>query len=195
MLGAKGDAQLRLGKWTEADDSYRDSLENLRAALQHVTDDIDYQVQLARAEERLATVAALKGDRDAADKAYREALRVRLQLLDIEPNNLTWQAACLPTLAHCGKESEAAKKAEELCAKHPKSVPLLLDAARCYAACARTAGDDAARKRDVEKAVAALRAASEAGYKDGIAWKTDPDLAPLRDEAPFRSLLEEAAKR
>ena len=195
VLGAKGDAQLRLGKWTEADDSYRDSLENLRAALQHVTDDIDYQVQLARAEERLATVAALKGDRDAADKAYREALRVRLQLLDIEPNNLTWQAACLPTLAHCGKESEAAKKAEELCAKHPKSVPLLLDAARCYAACARTAGDDAARKRDVEKAVAALRAASEAGYKDGIAWKTDPDLAPLRDEAPFRSLLEEAAKR
>ena len=195
VLGAWGDEQLRSGKPADAEKSYRESLDDLRAALINLPDEIDYQVQLARTDERLARVAALQGDRDGAAKAYREALRLRQQLLDIEPNNLTWQAACLPTLAHGGKEAEAMKKAEDLCGKHPKSVPLLLDAARCYAACAATAADAAAKEKDVERAVAALRAATEAGYKDMGAWKTDPDLAAIREEAGYKSLVEELAKR
>ena len=194
-LGAWGDAQLRLSKADEAEKSYRESLDHLKAFLEKNADQTEYQELLARTEERLATAAALKGDRDGAAKAYREALRLRLQLLDIEPNNLSWQAACLPTLAHCSKEAEALKKAAELCGKHPKSVPLLLDAARCCAACAATAADAAAKEKDVERAVAALRAATEAGYKDVGAWKTDPDLAAIREEAGYKSLVEELAKR
>ncbi|HVS35818.1 MAG TPA: protein kinase, partial [Gemmataceae bacterium] len=195
VLGACGDAQLRQAKLDDAAKSYRESLEHLTLYLEKNADHTEYQALLARTHERLATVAALKGDRDGAAKAYQEALRLRLQLLDIEPNNLSWQAGSLPTLAHCGKEAEAATKATDLVGKHPKSVPLLLDAARCYAAGAATAADADVKKQFVAQAVASLRAAMDAGYKDGSAWKTDPGLAPIGDDAGYRALLEELAKK
>ena len=194
-LGALGDSQLRHKALPDADDCYRESLDHLRAALDHFPNKLDYQALLARTDERLATVAALKGDQPEASKSYQAALRLRQKLVDIDPNNLTWQAAYLPTLAHCGKEVEAAKTAADLCGQHPKSVPLLLAAARCCAVGAATAADDAAKKRYVEQAVAALRSAADAGCKDVGAWKTDADLAPIREEAVYRALTDELAKR
>ncbi len=82
------------------------------------------------------------------------------------------------TLAHCGKDAEAAQKADDLSKLGPKNVALQIAAARCYAACAAAAGDGAAKQRYTDHAVRALRAAVAAGYKDAVALKTDPDLAP-----------------
>jgi eukaryotic-like serine/threonine-protein kinase len=194
VLGAWGDAQLRQGKTEEAEKSYRESLEHLRVAMQHIADNIDYQVQLARAQERLGRVAAAKGDGVAEEKAYQEALAVRLKLLEVEPNNVTWQASCLPTLAQCGKEAEALKRIEELCKRHPQNAPLLMAIAQGRAVLATKAADDAARQRHVEGAVAALRAAKAAGWVDATLWKSDPDLASIRDAAAFRSLIEQSSK-
>ncbi len=178
----------------DAEKSYRESLDSLRPALDHTPDNLDYQALLARADERLAAVAALKGDGPASRQSYREALQLRQKLLEVDPTNWTWQAAATLTLAHCGKETEAVKKADDLRRGHPKAVPLLLMAARCYAVCADQAADAAAKQRYVEQAVAALRAAADAGFKDAIAWKTDPDLAPIREEPAYKTLIAEMAK-
>jgi tetratricopeptide (TPR) repeat protein len=105
VLARLGDAELRLGKDADAATAYRESLEDLRPAVKRGPDQTDYQWQLARANERLAGVAERGGDKDAARKDYQEALRVYTELLAIEPNNLTWQAAHVRALAHCGNEA------------------------------------------------------------------------------------------
>jgi hypothetical protein len=94
------------------------------------------------------------------------------------------------TLAHCGKEADAQRKAEELLRRRPKSVPLLLDAARCYAVSAGIAATPETRRRCLERAVSALRTATGEGYKDGLALETDPELASLREAKSFRDLLD-----
>jgi tetratricopeptide (TPR) repeat protein len=195
VLGGQGDAQLQLGTEADAEKSYRESLEHLRTALRHDPDELAYSLQLALAHERLALLAERKGDRDEAQKQYREALRLRQDFLIIEPSNLTWQAACMRTLAHCGKEAEAVRKAEDLIRRRPKSVPLLLEVARCYSVCAGAADTPEAKKRHVERAVAALGTATAEGYRDAAALKTDPELAPLREDPAFQALLAELAKR
>jgi tetratricopeptide (TPR) repeat protein/tRNA A-37 threonylcarbamoyl transferase component Bud32 len=192
VLGRLGDAEVRLGKDADAATAYRESLEDLRPAVKRGPDQTDYQWQLARANERLAGVAERGSDKDAARKAYQDALRVYTDLLAIEPNNLTWQAAHVRTLAHCGKEVEAAREVEKLLGRRPKSIPLLMDAARCYAACASAA---AAKEPYVGRATTALRGAVAEGYKDAAALKSDPELAPIREDKAYQSLLEELAKR
>ncbi len=194
ILGGQGDAQLRLGLVADADKSYHAALDHLQAALRHDPDAVAYALQLPLAHERLAALAERKGDPDEARRLYTEALRLRQDFLVLEPNNLTWQAACMRTLAHCGKEAEAVRKAEDLARRRPTSVPLLLDTARCYAICAGAANTEAAKKQHAERAVAALRTAAE-GYKDVSAWKTDPELAPLREDAAYQALLAELAKQ
>jgi hypothetical protein len=51
------------------------------------------------------------------------------------------------------------------------------------------------KQRYVERAVGALHTAVRAGYKDVVALKTDPELAPLQKEPLFLSLLAELPKR
>jgi hypothetical protein len=67
-----------------------------------------------------------------------------------------------------------------------------MDAARCYATCARAA---ASKEPYAGRAIAALRGAVAEGYKDAAALKSDPDLAPIREDKAYQSLLEELAKR
>jgi len=97
------------------------------------------------------------------------------------------------TLAHCGIAAAAAGEVEKLLQRRPKSIPLLLDAARCYAVFSATAGSE--KQRYVGQATAVLRAAVMAGYKDAATLNSDPDLAPIRDDKSYQSLLEELAKR
>jgi tetratricopeptide (TPR) repeat protein len=190
VQGARGDALLRRGDVEGAQKSYEESFKNLQAALARNAEETDWQVVLALTHERLAALDVRQGRAAEAAKHYQEALRVRGELVQIEPNNLSWQAAYLRALAHAGKGAEAAPKAEALCRENPKSTPLLLEAARCYAACAAGAAAPANRERYAAKAIEAVRAAAAAGYKDPIALRTDPDLAPVQTEQAFRDLLD-----
>jgi serine/threonine-protein kinase len=194
ILGHRGDAELRLGQETEAEKSYRDALENLRPGLAADPDEVSYRLNLALAEERLAVVLARKGDRDEALKHYKEALRVREELLKIEPNNLTWQAARLRPLACGGKAAEAARQADALCRQRPKSIPIQVDAARGYAGCAGVTADPEEKRRYAAKAIDALRVAVAAGYKDGVGLANDPHLAPLHGEADFHALVKDLSR-
>jgi serine/threonine-protein kinase len=195
VQGFLGDARLRLGKPAEAEKAYGESLKNLRAALARVPEETAYRLDLALTEERLADLDVQRGRRGEAERHDREALRLRGELLRIEPNNLSWQAAHARSLTRCGKDVEAAAKAEALCRKNPKSTTLQLDAARCYAACAARAGSPEAAKRYAARAVEAVRRATASGYADTTALRTDPDLAALAPDPAYRALLEGLAKR
>jgi serine/threonine-protein kinase len=195
VLGHRGDAELRLGKDAEAEKSYRDSLENLRPALAADPNETAHRLNLGLAEERLAVVLARKGEKDEALKHCQEALRVREELLKIEPNNLTWQAARLRPLASGGKAAEAARQADALCRQRPKSIPIQVDAARCYAACAGVTDEPAEKRRYAAKAIDALHAAVAAGFKDGVGLTNDPHLAPLRGEADYQALVKDLGQR
>ncbi len=189
VQGFLGDAHLQAGKTAEAEKTYRLALENRQAVADRYPDEISFRPRMARALERLATTAAAGDRRAEARKHYEAALAMREELVGIEPSNRTWRAAYLLTLAHCGRHADAAAKAEELTRQAPGSVPLSVQAARCFAACAASAPEAGLRRQYTEKAAGALRAAVAAGCKDLPALRTDPDLAPLAQDPACRALL------
>ncbi len=194
VYGARGDGQLWLGRADAAADSYRRSLESLRAALAADPEAPALQPLLALAEERLAGNALRRGERAEAERRYREALKVREELAGLEPDNLVGRAAYVLALARCGKYAEAVRGAEELRRRAPKSAEVLLQAARACAACA--AGDAAQRERHAAKALEILQAvAALPGFRSATALRTDPDLAPVRGEPAFQALLEKLGRK
>ena len=74
----------------------------------------------------------------------------------------------------------------------------LYNAACVYSLCAAaikpdpdplTAEQSAARQQHIADALATLREAIAAGYKDFAHMQTDPDLTPLRDLPEFKELI------
>jgi hypothetical protein len=63
----------------------------------------------------------------------------------------------------------------------------------CVCALASAAVKDDAKRREqyADRAVALLRQAVAAGWKDAAHMKKDQDLAPLRDREDFQKLLAE----
>jgi serine/threonine-protein kinase len=183
--GARGDVQLLLDQPEQARASYRQALAAVQASLARPGEDYAArQALLAQTHERLAAVALRLGRPAEAAGDYKEALALRRQFAEADPGNRTVEAAYLLALAHAGRHAEAARRADALCRQAPGSAPLLLQAARAYAA----AADDPGL---AGKALQALRAAVAAGYRDVVALQSDPDLARLRQEPGFRALLAE----
>jgi len=103
-------------------------------------------------------------------------------------------------LASRGQHVPAAAAAEKLCALFPKNAERLYDAACCYGLC--TAGvsqgksseqltpeETATRKRYAARALELVAAAVQLGYKDMVKIETDPDLAAIRQEEDYRTLV------
>jgi tetratricopeptide (TPR) repeat protein len=189
LLGHLGDAGLRHGKRDEARKSYDESLKNLRLALAGAPTEAAYTALLARTHERLAVLAVLDGKTADALTHRTEAFQWWDLLRQLEPSNVSWQGAAHRNLAYRGNDAEAAKLAEELVQQNASNPALELDAARCYAACAATTAAADKRNGYIKKALDAVRAAQAAGYKDHFALRTDPDLAPLRENADFKAVL------
>src|SRR5262249_1045635 len=133
------------------------------------------------------TVTKLLGKASASAKHFQEALRLRTELLQIEPNNLARQAAYVLALAHAGKHADAAAGVAKVQPQVTRSTPLLLPAARCWAVCA--AGEKTTNRPYAEKAMEALQAATGEEYQDAVALETDPDLEALRSEAAFQAKI------
>jgi serine/threonine-protein kinase len=185
IQAAFGEAQLRLGTAALAYSTFEQALKNLQPALQESPDVVAAKEVLALVEEGLAASALRLDRRPEAAKLFQDALTLREELIQIEPGNLTWRAAYLRALAHCGRYDEAVKQADEIRRRAPASPPLLLQAARCYAVCAASGP----KHPNTEKALEALRAATAGDYRAATALRTDPDLASLQEEPAFKALL------
>jgi tetratricopeptide (TPR) repeat protein len=194
LLCERGDMELAMGRDREAEASYRESLSNLQPALIKRPNHADDQLRLAVLKERLAVLAARKGDAAGAKKAWEEILELRKEFVEIEPNNLLWWTRDLRASANCGRFHTAVRQLEMLYRKRPRSIPILLDTARACAVGVAMSADTAVKQSYVERAVGALHTAVRAGYKDVVALKTDPELAPLQKEPLFLSLLAELPK-
>ena len=188
VWGAYSDAKLRLGLDQDARIAVQYSLEHLRAAIGHDSDNISLLPLLALTYERMAAVAERLGEQPEAAQNYREARKVREELLLIDANNPAWQAAYALTLAHCGERADAARTTAKVIERFPENVALLLQAARCYAVCAAGAAEGE-RTSYIERAAEALRAATRGDFRDPVLLRTDPDLASLLSEPEVSEML------
>jgi serine/threonine-protein kinase len=188
--GARGDFALRQGATDEADQEYRAALADLELVAARDPDDSSRLPFLAQTHYRLGLAALRAGKRAEADKHFRDALAVRRDLAQEEPWSVTHQSALMIDLARCGLLAEAVKKAEELRPRAARSTELLLQLARCYAVCAGQTDVAPDQKKSRDQALAALKQASERGYRDGVTLRTDPDLEALRQEKEFRAIVD-----
>jgi eukaryotic-like serine/threonine-protein kinase len=193
VQGAWGDVLLRKGQMKEAEMSYLVSLGNLEQALAHHTEDLALQQLLCLAHERLGVANASLSKPLEAEKHNHKALQLRMELLEVRPNNLAWQTARVLALARCGKHSEAAQEAAKLRSRVSNSTGFLLQLARGYAVCAGVESPQKAQY--VAKALEALKTAMAADYRDAAVLQTDPDLDAVRAEAAFQKIVAEVKAR
>ncbi len=185
-----GEALLRLGEPAKAQEQYRRSLAVMQEILKVDPDDATRLPLQAAIYEGLAAVSQRLGAVADAEKYAKEALQLRAELFQTEPANLTWRAAYILALAHAGKHADAAKAAQDLRRRAPRSSDLQLQAARCYAVAA--AGAEGKQKQAyLAAALEALRAAAGEEYRDVAVIETDPDLAVFAQEPAYQALLTE----
>jgi serine/threonine-protein kinase len=191
ICGALGDAQVLLGKADEATKSYEKERKTLDQLLKANPDDPSLQPLLAELEGREAADAMHRGKKPEAEKHFQKALKVREDLVLLEPANRAWQASYVLALAHCGRCATADRKADALRKESAKLPAILLQLARGYAVCA---GKDK-KGEDGKKALAALKELPALGFRDAALLKADPDLAAVRTDPAFRSLVDGLAKK
>ncbi len=189
VQGAYAEALARLGKDDEAERANLRSLQCAEEALAHNEQDMAVRSRIAAAHERLAAIALLRNRPAEAEQHRRAALEIRAELAQVEPLNLPRQAMFGLALAHCGRRDEARAKAEELLHKAADRPAILLPLARTFAACAAS-NPNADCRRDLSRMIDALATAIHHGYRDAVAMRTDPDLAPFQTESAFQALLD-----
>jgi hypothetical protein len=98
----------------------------------------------------------------------------------------------LYALAFHGLRGEAVAAADFLASRWPKADTTLYGCACVHAlAAGAVKGDSGHAERYAARAVALLRQAEDAGYKDAEALRKDPDLNALRGRDDFKKLLKE----
>jgi tetratricopeptide (TPR) repeat protein len=178
---------VRQGRDDEARASYQRARQDFDIHLARNPDDPEQQPSLALRHERLGGVAQRRGQGVEAEKHYGEALKIREDLAVLHPDHRVWQAAYAVALAHAGKHAVAARRADDLRRQAGQSPELLLQVARCHAACAASAEQ---KEGQISKALEALQALAALDYRDPVMLRTDSDLAPLQKEPAFLSLLD-----
>ncbi len=190
-----GDARLRLGHPQEALDLYRQALPAREVGAKKSPYNVRAQAALAYTHYRIATALLRLKQREGADGEYRKALALYERPPLAGSASLHDRGATAVVLARCGRDVEAAARADALCQAAPRSGSARFDAACCYAVCAAKAADTARQAEYRRKAVAALREAAGPGYKDAAALETDPDLDALREAPAFQALVADLKKR
>jgi len=189
--GACGDVQALRGDWPGAFDSYKQAREYVKAAkLPARPEDAPRQLVLARTIECLAVAEENKGLVADALGHRRTSLMLREELTRIEPACVSWQAARLLALAHMDRLDDAEAAAAELTPRAAGNSELLLQLARYHAIRAGKAAAPAQRRAAAEQALTLLGDAVKTGYADRLTLVGDPDLAPLRQEADYKTLVE-----
>jgi hypothetical protein len=100
------------------------------------------------------------------------------------------------TMGRADEQAAALRRAHDVIEGLPKDDPGELYVLACVHALnsARASNEDH-RRQQADEAVAALRRAIAAGWRDSDQLREDPDLASLRDRDDFRALVGETLSR
>jgi tetratricopeptide (TPR) repeat protein len=195
VKGAYGDALLRIGAVDEAFTNYDDAFKRVSFFISKIPEDnLSQHPLLAQCHERLGTVYARQGKKDESAKHYQEALKLRQDLLQIETNILSRQAAYLVALAHAGKDADATGWVQKIGARMVNSTELQMQMARCLAICA--AHDGGEKSKHISAALRYVQDATrDKAYKNVVLLETDPDLETLRSAADFQAVVAQVKAR
>jgi hypothetical protein len=125
-------------------------------------------------------------------------LRLRQQLVEVDPNSAAEQTGLMLALGRCGRHREAVEIADQLRRSYQDESHLLYFVATGYAVCAETVAENeeaaGAEQAELLKhygrlAVETLRSAIDHGYEVTAELELDPDLDGIRDRPDFRELL------
>jgi len=189
--GMLGEIALRSGDLQAARLPYQKALDLCRELLESDPKNVNYQRELGIAYYRAGTLAQCLGDVPTASQHFQDCLELREKMAAADPQNDRRRMELIVVLPHCGQHVRAAEMADRLRASASADSELLMEMACCYAQCAEAAAtDDALSQVYAEKAIGAIKDAVAQGYKDAVVLETDPDLAPLRNDAGFQALVE-----
>lgn len=153
---------------------------------------IEYRIGVTL-ELAAATGVTLDADGDAG-KHFANSCRLREELAKIDPRRLQPKLELALALARCRRFSEAEKLADELAVIGARSARVLSQAAFAFALCSK-ADDPSLANRCRDKALNALQRCVDAGWKNWIALRDDPDIEPLRDHPTVVELREKLQTR
>jgi serine/threonine protein kinase len=194
IYGFLGDTQKQFGQLDEASKSYQKSKENLLIVLNNDVDDLSRQALQALTLERLGMFAVTQHKSEDAAKRFQDALKIRNDMSQVEPDNQTWRAAYGLALARVGQTAEASKVADQFGSSCPNSATMQFQAARTYAICSSKEETTDKKRAFADKALIAMRSAIAAGWKDPLLFETDPELTPLREAPGYKELLNSIEK-
>ena len=184
--GDYADLHLRERSFDLARPHYDDAIDILEGLTKADAENQEVARQLALAEYRRGQLSRAEGLDAEATAHFQRSLDARRKLSDGSPNDVALRMELMLAMAQCGEESEAARIAATLPTEHGDR-ELLLAIAKCFAIAARdTEGDE--RQAAIDRAIATLEKAIAAGYRDAVILRTDPDLAPLRDDPRYPQL-------
>ena len=190
--GDYGDLFIREGDADGARVRYDRSVEMLRRLSEQDPENAGIIEQLGLAWYRRGQLARTEADAALAADCFGRSLEIRRLLAGADPTNISWRMSLMLSLARAGERGEAESVAATLPTVHGDR-ELLLSIAKAFSiAAGDTTGDESAGY--AERALATIGKAIAAGFRDAKILRTDPDLAPIRDDARYRDLVEEAAR-
>jgi tetratricopeptide (TPR) repeat protein len=193
MLGAYGDALLKFGKTADAKKKFQESLELLKFVLARKLGDTPNNLRLALAYERLGIAGLIQKQATEAKDNFAAAVKIRQTLFEIDKNNLWRQIGYVLAMARTGERANSVRLTKSIAPRMVNSTELMLQVARCYATF--VADNTSDRRIFLEEALKSLEIATRDGFQDLAVLQTDADLAPIRDEAGFKELIEKIKRR
>jgi serine/threonine-protein kinase len=195
-LGNHGDIGLRTGDLDAARRDFERCLAINRSVLSRDEHDVDQIRNVAMEYHRLGVVEAMSGDAEKAASWFEKSLQLRERIAGLDAGNVERQIELMLTLARCGQWERAESIAERI--RGPQSDPnLLICLARCFSQCSTVVrdADPGAADAFVGKAIEAIKAAAEAGYKDKVTLTTEPDFVPLQSLPALQEIIAGLAPR
>ena len=194
VLGNRAENRYRSGDLDAARDFLARALTIDREILALDEENVELTRIVAGDCHRFGVIEAMAGNTEQSIRWFEESLVLRERIAAMDRNHLDRQIELMLTLARLGKCARVGEIADAILT--PNADPdLLINIARCKAQCAKhlRASDAATADTHSSEAIAAIRRAIEADYRDRIMLTTDPDLEPLKSHPDFDLLMKSIA--
>jgi tetratricopeptide (TPR) repeat protein len=182
-----GRHMIRVGRFDDGATLFAEARDLTEAIHQADPMDTRLQTQHAYSAYYLGVARDGQGRGDEARQQFEASRRLREALVEVSPDKSN-KVDLMLALARAGQVEGAQALANELSASPDKDPDLRLDVARAMAQLVRHA-EEPTRETFRAAAFAALRRCIDDGQLDPYEIATEPDLAPLRQDARFAAVL------